>query len=78
MQVVVVGLLLGSVFFGLKPTREDAGSFFGMAFQQVGGSLWLFLATCRRSICQADTAFPHTCAGGFRGAWRSTPAGPDS
>jgi hypothetical protein len=33
---VIVGLLLGSVFFGLKPTKEDAESFFGMAFQQVG------------------------------------------
>jgi hypothetical protein len=37
--MVIIGLLLGSVFFGLTPSLKDAPSFFGVAFQQVGSRL---------------------------------------
>lgn len=38
LQVTVLGLIMGSLFFGLKPELTKAPTYFGAAFIMVGGA----------------------------------------
>jgi hypothetical protein len=51
LQVTVLGLIMGSLFFGLKPELTKAPTHFGAAFIMVGGG-----GCCRRAAhCAALT-----------------------